>query len=341
MRRQAFCALISLAFLNCAVLMATYGSAPRPADDVAAYAKRLIDEAALGEINTCAGVPPQLFLTDDLTCDITDVPWSANYTSTKGGFNGTVLTALMPLRVLYSFRDGEQDRAGGDRFPCTGVTKTRNGAMKYASFGCGCGVAKPPGKKEKEAATARALKREAAVLAQPAAPQETAAAAPLSQEGGAAAALEQGGANEVERSGAQDLAPPPPAAARHAVKLPAAEAKKNGERGVGAAPTKKIGCPVRFTASLREETLDGEPVYLVTYLEWEHADGCKVLAPRMTSDACKARLVGYFQSRPGLRAWEAVRMNCTHLATEYAKLHPEVTDIAELQERWQQVRYMR
>ena len=59
MRRQdvvAFCALVSLALLNCADLtavpMATFGSAPRPADDIAAYAERMIAEAALGSIQT-------------------------------------------------------------------------------------------------------------------------------------------------------------------------------------------------------------------------------------------------------------------------------------------------
>ena len=58
----------------------------------------------------------------------------------------------------------------------------------------------------------------------------------------------------------------------------------------------------------------------------------------MTSEACKARLIGYFQSRPRLAAWEAVKLNCTFVATEYARLHPDVTDISELEALWQQVR---
>lgn len=349
----AFCALVSLALLNCADLtavpMATFGSAPRPADDVAAYAQRMIAEAALGSIQTSAGTPPQLYVMDELTCDVTDVPWSTHFVSCKGGVNGAVLTALMPLSTVLGFREGEQVRACNDGFNLSGFKKAESGCMKNATFSCSCGAAKPLSKKEKAAIAARAVKREAVAGAapaqtQPAAPQETAAAEPLLQ-GCAEVALEQQGATDrVECSGGscgdgpQYLAPPPPAAAQQ-VKPPAAEAKKHGERGEGAAPTKKIGCPVRFTASLREETHDGEPVYLVTYLEWDHADGCKVLAPRMTSEACKARLIGYFQSRPSLAAWEAVKLNCTFVATEYARLHPDVTDISELEALWQQVRW--
>jgi len=343
-----YCVLVNAACLNCAYApaapaapMPAYGSAPRPQDDIAAYCERLIEESACGEINATAGTRPQLWRTGDATCDITDVRWSANVVSSKGGVNGTVLTALMPASELQSFREGEPVRARSDPFTTSCKTTLPDGRLKYAMFSCPCGWAKPPGKKEKEAAAARAVKREAsaaqvAAAAQPAAPQQTVAAArPTQEDGTAVAQRDSVDETECRSVDGEDGAPQRPAVLPPTVK---AEPRKNGERGESAAPTKKVGCPVRFTAKLQEETCDGEPVYLVTYLEWEHAAACKVLAPRMTSEACKARLIGYFQSRPSLAAWEAVKLNCTYVATDYARLHPDVTDVGELEALWQQVR---
>ena len=307
-----------------------------------------------GELVTFAG-PPELYepVPGVVAFSITDVPWSTNFTYNKLRGNRTVLRACMTAAAFEHFLDGEQVRCCGDRPTLSGKRTGEDGKLKYGVYSCACGAAKPPNAKEQAAAAARSVKREAAAPAaaapaRPAEPQETAAAVPpRTQEGGATATVDavgegRGGGDcsgDVAQEGLAEVAQQPPLPIAATTAQPEM-GKKNGERGGGAARSKKVGCPVRLTVNLTDETHDDEPVYLVTYLEWEHADACKVLAPRMVSDSCKKRLEGWFLGQPGLAAWEAVQRNCTFVADEYARHHPKVTSTVELQAHWQQVRYI-